>query len=499
MRKYLISLACLVTMGVLAFVLLSPWGKELSSNWPNSKKDKILSVEFSGGQNFSLHYENKRWYVKDGVYQSLADQRRVEFLLDQINRAKVFTELPEAAYGTEQSAGPEPSSSYQAEEGGFLNGSVKEGREKGSFGPELGRPGGPSAPNTDEILYDASILPTSVTLRGENVWTIAPQIFVPEVGLVSTKLIKNGQPAIVYLEPPLTRLLSRPGRYYADLNLFSARPERVVRIEVTSPGSEVWELAKLNEGTFTFLKPERLEGIEVPQAGMEFYLHAILSTQSPGPMFTDPPDTLEAPFLVVKTVQDMPNISTGTEKEEETLTISRNKNSGDFVGYSSYQDAYFMVSAEKVQQLGRSLLSLRSRPVLPNGLGSVQAARLTVWDNHAKQQIREFTRTSGGWRELDSTVNLIGVETVFWRLSTLQTEGKSDGKRPEDLAPIIRWEFEYADNSPALSIEFYTSPKQTQYHWVRLNDDGPYYPVHYGAVNEILGLLPAPLADGSGK
>ena len=100
MRKYLISLACLVTMGVLAFVLLSPWGKELSSNWPNSKKDKILSVEFSGGQNFTLHYENKRWYVKDGIYQSLADQRRVEFLLDQINRAKVFTELPEAAYGT---------------------------------------------------------------------------------------------------------------------------------------------------------------------------------------------------------------------------------------------------------------------------------------------------------------------------------------------------------------------------------------------------------------
>jgi hypothetical protein len=110
--------------------------------------------------------------------------------------------------------------------------------------------------------------------------------------------------------------------------------------------------------------------------------------------------------------------------------------------------------------------------------------------------VREFNRTSGGWQEVDSAVNLVGVETVFWRLSTLQTEGKSDGKRPEDLVPLIRWEFEYADKSPVLSIEFYTSPKETQYHWVRLNDDGPYYPVHYGAVNEILGLLPAPLAGG---
>ena len=496
MHKYLISFACLFTMGVLVFVLLSPWNSEPSENWPNSKKENILSMEFSGGQNFTLNYENKRWYVKDGIYQSLADQRRVEFLLDQIDRAKVFTELPEAVYRTEQNAGSEPPASSQAGEGVFLNGSLQESQEKGSFGPELSRPGVPSVPNTDEMLYDASILPTSVTLRGENIWTVAPQIFVPEVGLVSTKLIKNRHPAIVYLEPPLTMLLSRPGRYYADLNLFSARPERVVRIELTAPGSEVWELAKLSEGTFTFLKPERLSGIEVPQAGMEFYLHAILSTQSPGPMFTEQPEMLEDPFLVVKTVQSMPNISTGTEKEEETLTISRNRDSGDFVGYSSYQDAYFVISAEKVQQLGRSLLSLRSRPVLPNGLGSVQSARLVVWDGHGNQQVREFNRTSGGWQEVDSAVNLVGVETVFWRLSTLQTEGKSDGKRPEDLVPLIRWEFEYADKSPVLSIEFYTSPKETQYHWVRLNDDGPYYPVHYGAVNEILGLLPAPLAGG---
>ena len=514
-RRYLISFVCLAAIGALLIVLLRPWDSVSSLHWPNSKLDTISSLEFSGGQNFILQYENDRWYVKEGGYQSLADQRRVEFLLEQIDKAKVFTELPETAYNLEIDTGNENNGLEFSQENPWPNASSdfsqetgqeaqqKAGSGQNSFGPGTtsttpAMPDVLSVPNPDEFLYDASILPTSVTLRGDNTWTIAPQIFVPEAGLISTKLIKNGRSQIVYIETPLTRLLSRPARYYADMNLFSARPERVVRIELTSPGSEVWELAKLSEGTFTFLQPERFNGIEVPQAGMEFYLHAILSTQSPSPLFIEFPEQLEEPFLQVKTVQEMPNISTGTEKEEEILTISKEKGTGDLVGYSSYQDAYFQISAEKVEQLGRSLLSLRSRPVLPNGIGSVNSASLTVWDNQGNRQVREFNRTNGAWSELDSAVSLIGVDTVFWRLSTLQTEGKGDGSHPADLIPVIRWQFEYADNKPALSLAFYTSPEETKYHWVRLNDEGPYYPVHYGAINEILGLLPAPPAGTNG-
>lgn len=501
MRRYCISFVCLAAIAALLIVLLRPWDSNFAAHWPNSKGDKITSLEFSGGQNFTLQYENNRWHVREGEYQSLADQGRVEFLLDQIDKAKVFTELPETVYGVENADNQMEAEELQEKSFSFNASTVLshgenqgQDQERGSFGPDLTKPDVRSVPDSNELLYDASILPTSLTLRGANTWTIAPQIFVPEVGLISTKLIKNGRSEIVYLETPFTRTLSRPARYYANLNLFSARPERVVSIEIISPGSEVWELAKLTEGTFTFLQPERFNGIELPQAGMEFYLHAILSTQSPSPLFTELPGKLEEPFLLIKTVQEMPNISTGTEKEEEVLTISREKSTDDFIGYSSYQDAYFKISAEKVEQLGRSLLSLRSRPVLANGLGNVESAKLTIWDSKGKQQVREFTRTNGAWSEIDSAVSLIGVDTVFWRLSTLQTEGKSDGKHPDNLIPVIRWQFEYAGNKPALSLEFYSSPGETKYHWVQLNDEGPYYPVHYGAINDILALLPAPLA-----
>lgn len=512
MRKYLISFLCLIAIVGLLLVLLRPWASSFSSDWPDTTKESIVELEFSGGQNFSLSYQEGRWYVKEGVYQSLAGQKRVKLLLEQINQTIPFTELPEAASIAEQSLNNYKQTGVESSSGvldkGLVVNSIVESKDFAkaqqqknstvqSFGPDLKKPESLPGSKPDDLFYDESILPTSVTLRGDNTWTIEPQVFVHEAGLVSTRLIKNDSTQIVYLDPLFMRLLSRPPSYYADLNLFSARPERVLSIEIKSPGAEVWGLEKLTEGTFTFLQPERFKGIEVAQAGMEFYLHAVLSTQSPTPFFIDPPEDLEEPFLMLKTVQSMPNISTGTEKEEEYLAISRGKKSGDSVGYSSYQSAYFMISAEKVGQLGRSLLSLRSRPVLPNGIGSVQSARLTIWDSQGEEQVREFTRTDGGWSEFDSLANLIGVDTVFWRLSTLQTDGKRDEALPEDLSKIIRWQFEYAEDKPTLSLTFYANPKEAKHHWVRLNDEGSYFPVHFGVINEILSLLPAPSQESN--
>lgn len=512
MRKYLISLFCLITIAVLLLVLLRPWASSFSLNWPDTTRESIVELAFSGGQNFNLSYQDGRWYVKEGVYQSLADQSRVKLLLEQINKTIPFTELPNTVYSEQESlnnqnkisgkkdfplAGNGLGISNNIEPSGFVQAQHQNNGTADSFGPGLNKSEASDVSKADNIFHEASILPTGVTLRGDNAWTIEPQVYVQEAGLISTRLIKNGTTRIVYIEPMFTRLISRPPRYYSDLSLFSAKPERALSIEIKSPGTEVWGLAKLNEGTFTFLQPERFKGIEVAQAGMEFYLHAILSIQSPAPFFIAPPEDLEEPFLMVKTVQSMPNISTGAEKEEEYLTISREKKTGDFIGYSSYQSAYFMISAEKVEQLGRSLLSLRSRPVLPSGIGSVQSASLIVWDSQGKEQVREFTRNDGGWSEFDSAISLIGVDTVFWRLSILQTEGKSDDNVPKDLSPVLRWQFEYAENKPSLMLTFYANPKESKYHWVRLNDKGPYFPVHYGAVNEILSLLPARLPVNS--
>ena len=502
MRRYLISFLCLIGIAGLLVVLLRPWSGH-AHDWPDISREKITRLDFSGGQNYSLELQEGRWYVRNGVTQSLASQNRVSAFLEQLNQVQPKRELPGltggAAEGTTEENHP-PDSAASVGERLLTPGTPAENAGEGNkagdaFGPERSEP----LPGQGEKLPELSILPTSITLWGENTWTIAPLVYVEEAGLVSTRLIKNGQSEIVYLDPMFTRLLSRPPRYYADLNLFSARPDRVRRIEVLSPGGEVWELAKLNEGTFTFMQPERFKDIEVPQVGMEFYLHAILSTQSPGPLFARAPEDLEEPFLVVKTVQVLPGISAQAGQEEEILTISRRRSSGDYVGFSSYQGAYFVISAERVEQLGRSLLSLRSRPVLPSGIGRVEKVKLLIWDAQGQEQSRVFSRSETGWSELDSAVTLIGVDTLLWRLGTLQTEGRSEGPLPEDLVPLLRWQFEYEQGKDDLTLTFYTSPSENNCNWVRINEETTCYPVHFGSINEILTLLPAPPAEGKEK
>ena len=505
MRKYLISVISLVAIAALVFFLIGPGGQQGSGIWAQTSLDQLDEMEFSGGQNFSLKKLNGRWFVVEQNNHSLADVKRLENLLNEINaqHPKLLqvdnatslnsNSLPHILGNNTSANTP---NQIPAQATNSINEQTKNSHNttSPSFGPNLNSSPLAEGEDNDSSMFDISILPTNLTLRGDNSWTIEPKVFEEETGLVYSKIIKDDDYQVVYLDPAFIKKLSRPARYYADYRLFSARPDRVLRIEVVSPGSEIWELAKLNEGTFTFLQPERFKGIEVPQAGMEFYLHAILSTQSPGNLIQQAPAELENPFLQVKTIQEKTNFSTGSEQEEEVLTISRIKDSDDYVGYSSYQQAYFMINAQKVEQLARSLLSLRSRPVLPNGVGQVQTAKLTLWNSKGEEQVREFSRNTSGWNEQHSNATLVGVDTVFWRLGTLQTEGKADKAVPEDIIPVMKWEFLYSNNEPPLQVTFYSHPKESKQHWVRIATDGPLYPVHTGAINEILGLLPAPQA-----
>lgn len=501
MRKYLISVISLVAIAALLFFLVGPGGQQGSGIWPQVSLEQLDDLEFSGGQNFNFKKVNGRWFVVEENNHSLADVKRLENLLNEISaqhpKLLQADELNPADYellpqSLSSNSSLDLASQTQPQSTSPSNVQTESNHNATapSFGPALSASSQANSEDSDSSMLDVSVLPTNLTLRGNNTWTIAPRVFEKETGLVCTKITKNDDYKVVYLDPAFIKKLSRPARYYADYRLFSARPDRVLRIEVVSPGSEIWELAKLNEGTFTFVQPERFKDIEVPQAGMEFYLHAILSTQSPGNLIQQPPAEIESPFLQVKTIQEKTNFTTGSEQEEEVLTISRIKDSADYVGYSSYQQAYFLINAQKVEQLARSLLSLRSRPVLPNGVGQVQTAKLTLWNNKGEEQTREFSRNVSGWNEQHSNTNLIGVDTVFWRLGTLQTEGKADKNVPEDIIPVMKWEFSY-NNEPTLEITFYSRPTESKEHWVRIAKNGPFYPIHVGAINEILGLLPA--------
>ncbi len=464
-------------------------GNSDSSVWPQVELEDVNVFEFSGIQNFSLKKIEKRWLLFEDSFQSVADLGHLKELVAILNNISFlkgefssdFLEKQEQISSNTSTQLLSETNSTQLSEKYSANGN--------------------SSTLPQHIDGDGNTLrekfvsgPATLTIQGkDNIWKLT-LLDSLDGKFLSVEVVKNnGAPQIVHVDPQLSRVFSQPGKYYADLHLFSAKPERVLHIEVASSGNEVWELNKVTEGTFSFIQPERVKGIEVPQAGMEFYLHAILSTQSPNMFFTKIPAELSAPFLIVKTVQEKSNISIGSEQLEEVLTISRMQGHDEFIGYSSYQQAYFSIGTQKVEHLGRALLSLRSRPVFPRGIGQIYKTRLTVWDNRGEEQVREFSRNSSGWNEYNSDTNLVGVDTIFWRISTLQTEGKTENIPPKDLLPVMSWEFFTRDNSAVpLKLTFFCSDKPDKQHWVRIGKNTPLYPVQPSVITEILALLPAP-------
>lgn len=491
MRRIIFSFLSLAVIAALLFILLRPFGADENSGlWPHIDLAQVDEFNFSGAQNYSLKKTEGSWQLLEADTLSLVDARRLDNLVVAINAVHPLQEMPpvQAVNATKGQVDISADSAFLLPE--------DETEVEGLFfGPD---------PAGDNFFSNASQAskggkklaqsPLILTVRGEETWTITLKTPEKAEGHLALEVSKNGEKAhTVYVEPFFSKILLRPSRYYAELRLFSGRPERVLGIEVDSAGNESWELAKLSEGTFSFVKPPRFKGVEVPQAGMEFYLHAILSTQSPGRLFKTLPVKLEEPFLSVKVMQDKSNIATGSKSEQEILTVSRAEGRSDFVGYSSYQGAYFLINAQRLEQLGRALLSLRSRPVLPSGIGQAHKSRLTLWNSKGEAQVREFSRSPAGWNEKDSSADLVGVETIFWRLGTLQTEGKAEHKPPSDLMPVMAWELFYNKEEP-LKLTFYASKSDPTTSWVRLGEEGAFYPVISRTITEIFSLLPAPSA-----
>lgn len=486
MRRIIFSFLSLAAIAVLLFILLRPFGAdENSALWPRIDLAQVDEFNFSGAQNYSLKKVDGSWQLLEADTLSLVDARRLDNLVVAINAVHPLQETPPAqtvnATQTDVDASAD-SAILLPEEDAETEGLF--------FGPEP--TGGNFFSNATQGENRLAQSPLILTVRGKETWTITLKAPQKKDGRLALEVSKNGEKAhIVYVEPFFSKILLRPSRYYAELRLFSGRPERVLSIEVESAGNESWELAKLSEGTFSFVKPPRFKGVEVPQAGMEFYLHAILSTQSPGRLFKTLSAKLEEPFLSVRVVQDTSSIATGSKSEQEILTVSRAEGRSDFVGYSSYQGAYFLINAQRLEQLGRALLSLRSRPVLPSGIGQVHKSRLTLWNSKGEAQVREFARSPNGWSENNNNAALVGIETIFWRLGTLQTEGKAEHKPPSDLMPVMAWELFYSKEEP-LKLTFYVSKSDPTTSWVRLGQEGAFFPVLSRTITEIFSLLPAP-------
>ena len=306
---------------------------------------------------------------------------------------------------------------------------------------------------------------------------------------------RDDDTAAVLADARLVQLLSLPLEEYADLRIFDLRPERITRLTVAMAGSEEWDLSRVQDGVFRFIKPQSMLHVELAQAAIEFYLYAVASLRSPD--FLQFEDAVDKPLpeklLEVKIWSD-------DQTAPEELAIYHQFDPaqfGPFVAYSSRQNGYLPVPAAKVQQLSNALASLRNHPVLPQGIGLVDRVLLTTWSDAGEPRQYAFVRENEEWRRNGSKDALVGMDALIWRLGTLQTDGENGNSAPQNPVRLMRWDFfRHNSSAPVLVLSFSNEQdKDGIKSWVQVGADGPWFPLQSQVVSEILGHLPTPLEN----
>ena len=301
--------------------------------------------------------------------------------------------------------------------------------------------------------------------------------------------------AAMLVDARLIQLLSLPLAEYVDLRLFDLRPERINRLAVSMTGMEEWDLSRVQDGVFRFLKPDSLRHVELAQAAIEFYLYAVASLRSPDFLQYEADLGYQLPEKLLEV-----NIWSDGQAEPEKLTVYHQPTAakpGPFVAYSSRQNGYLPVPEAKVQQLSNALASLRNHPVLPQGIGQVDRVLLTTWSDAGEPRQYAFMRENEEWRRNGSKDSLVGMDALIWRLGTLQTDGKNNDSAPKNPVRLMRWDFfRHNSSTPILVLSFSNEQdKDGLRSWVQVGADGPWFPLQSQVVSEILGHLPAPLEN----
>ena len=321
-----------------------------------------------------------------------------------------------------------------------------------------------------------------------------PDAKVP-AGKARVVVVFEDDTAAMLVDARLVQLLSLPLAEYADLRLFDLRPERINRLAVSMAGMEEWDLSRVQDGVFRFLKPDSLRHVELAQAAIEFYLYAVASLRSPDFLQYEADLGYQLPEKLLEV-----DIWSDGQTEPEKLIVYHQPAAakpGPFVAYSSRQKGYLAVPEAKVQQLSNALASLRNHPVLPQGIGQVDRVLLTTWSDAGEPRQYAFVRENEEWRRNGSKDSLVGMDALIWRLGTLQTDGKNNDSAPKNPVRLMRWDFfRHNSSTPVLVLSFSNEQdKDGIKSWVQVGADGPWFPLQSQVVSEILGHLPAPLEN----
>jgi hypothetical protein len=298
---------------------------------------------------------------------------------------------------------------------------------------------------------------------------------------------------------------SRKAEFYFDMRLFSVKPEDIRSVRMVpgiegSPGQDRessrsgqegppspggWEISRTDAG-YAFTWPKNLRDLDVSSQEVDFYIHSLASMTATKlePGATDPEG------IPLFTIQVTAN---GQSKKSEAKVFP-SLHEGMYPGTSTWQSVPFVLGDKRVQQLDRSVFSLRDRSILSLDIGQVRRMRFT-----GKGRNLDVSKRDSVWTRTEGEGEVLGIDMLLWRLTELKFEAGPVAVVPDSASPVLVWEVLDADENTLARIAFYEDPDVSENRcWLKIESKEYYYLVSDKLLDDVLGQLPARPQTGDG-
>lgn len=430
----LVSAAVLLVLSAGSALALDAGG----AGWPSFDQAAVLELTLiNKGESIALYRDGKDWFVRprDGEEISpRADGSRVNELLDFILHNKPLKTVGPlsgsgAAYGLDA-----PRASLAIEWS-------PSAAEALSLRVDLGKP-----------LKDGSGLYA--------VCSLAPD-------------------SVVVLDQGYLRLLTAPAQGFYDRRIALFSPDNVKSVSLRDRNGLRWQVGA-SDGGYVFSRPEALEKQAASSSEIRMLLNNILSMRAED-MVLNRTEVGGTPDLEL-------TIGTSARGGVQVIRLyGQGVSSKAYLGESTWQPGLFRLRPDQMQLFDLVAFDLQRRNVVEIDSSAVHELLIRTED-------QRFTavRAAEGWVSKDTGKLLLGIDMWLWRFNELRFEAEPSATLPESAGWVMTCEPVGNDGKLTAALTFYADPQLPEGQcWLKVGQEGPYFPVSNQLLRDMRGQLPA--------
>lgn len=289
---------------------------------------------------------------------------------------------------------------------------------------------------------------------------------------------RSGQDGVFVLTREYADVLSRPARFYLELDLMDLDPETVVGVSARHDG-EAWGLERTKTG-WEFSGTDGLAAMRVHDEDVGLWLHEVATLRASG--LADPlPEGVAPRFSATFRVK-------GADAQRTLALYAPAQPEGMWLATSGRQDAVFLLDPEQANKVEKRAFSLVDRRLAALDPGAVDRLLLS-----ASQRRMSVRRDGTSWSGESAPDGLTGIDMLLWRLTDLQYEYGPVGALPATAEERMHLELFNKDGSEVLDLMFYAdSGLPAGQCWVARGGEPGFYPVADQIYKDMQSLLPSP-------